>query len=147
MAITSIAASGYSALVTTTSAHGLSLNQQISLQAITGAGSIYNGGYEVLSIPSTTTFLIALLTPSTTASGAVGNVLTVAYPYKVRIEQISWAAATAATLTITDTNGNLVWTYTASAVDQVYTYGKVFWVDGIVLNSLPATTTVLMTVN
>ena len=147
MAITSIAASGYSALVTTTSAHGLSLNQQISLQAITGAGAIYNGGYEVLSIPSTTTFLIALLTPSTTASGAVGNVLTVAYPYKVRIEQISWAAATAATLTITDTNGNLVWTYTASAVDQVYTYGKVFWVDGIVLNSLPATTTVLMTVN
>jgi hypothetical protein len=138
---------GASALVTTGSAHGYAIGQNVSIQgaAVTG----YNNGYKVLSIPSTTSYLVALLANqgSLANGGASGNSLSVAYPYKVRIEQISWASSTAATLLITDTNGNIVWTYTAAAVDQVYTYGKVFWVDGIVLNTLPATTTVLMTIN
>lgn len=149
VSISSIVSSGASALVTTGSAHGLSLNQQISIQGVTGANHVPNNGYEVLSIPSTTTFLIQLPTPTFASSGASGNVLTVAYPYKVRIEQMSWVAAPASsTITITDTNGNLVWTYTTSATaDQVYTYGKLYWVDGLVLNSIPSGSTVLATIN
>jgi hypothetical protein len=148
VAISSIAPNGASALVTTGAAHGLALYQPVSLQGITGAGAIYNNGYKVTGIPSTTTFLIDLLIPlGNPASGASGNVLTVAYYPKLRAEQIQWSGAAAAdVLTLTDTNGNLIWTYTAGATDGVYTYGKVFWVDGLVINALPHGT-LLMTVN
>jgi hypothetical protein len=148
VAISSIASAGYSSLVTTGSAHGLSLNQQISLQGCTTTPA-YNGGYSVQSIPSTTTFLIAQVIPNLAANGANGNVLTVAYPFKVRIEQMSWVAAPASsTLLITDTNGNIVWTYTTSSTaDQVYTYGKLYWVDGLVMNTVPSASTVLATIN
>jgi hypothetical protein len=145
VAITSIASNGYSSLVTTTGAHGLVLNQNISLQAITG-NPLYNNGYKVLSIPSTTTFLIAQNIPNLAASGANGNVLTVAYPLKVRIEQLSWQGAAAGTLTVTDNNGNIIWQQVASGADQTYTYGKLYWVDGIVLNALPSGI-VIVTIN
>ena len=146
VAISSIASVGYSALVTTGSAHGLVLNQQISLQGITGAGKVYNGGYEVLSIPSTTTFLIPLNTPNLAASGAVGNVLTVAYPYKIRAEDMSWQDATAAgTISLTDTNGNQIWKATAPTTGN-YSRTKPYWIDGLVINALPSGT-LLITVN
>jgi len=143
--ITSIAGQGNSALVTTSAAHGFTLYENISIQAVTGAGAIYNNGYKVLGIPSTTTFLVQTPTPLFVTSGAVGSVYTVAYPYKIRCEQIQWSAA-AGTLTLTDTNGNLIWTYTTPGADDYYTYGKVYWVDGLVINALPAGT-LIMTVN
>jgi hypothetical protein len=147
VAISSIVNNGDSALVTTASAHGYTLFQNVSIQGTTIAG--YANGYKVLSIPSTTTYTIKLLPNQILLAnnGANGNSLSVAYPYKVRIEQIAWQGPTAAgTLTITDTNGNLIWTYVASAADQVFTYGKVYWVDGLVMNSIP-TGTVIITVN
>lgn len=150
VAISSIASVGYSSLVTTGSAHGLSINQNVSLQGCTTTPA-YDGGYKVLSVPSTTTFLIAQTQPNLAANGANGSVLTVAYPFKVRIEQIQWSNPTSnTTLTITDTNGDTIWTYTsatvASGASPSSTYGKVYWVDGIVLNALP-NGTVLMTIN
>lgn len=147
VAITSIASAGYSSLVTTSSAHGLALFQDISLQAVTG-NPLYNSGYKVQSIPSTTTFYITQNIPNLAASGANGNVLTTAYTTngKIRGEQISWQGAAAGTLIITDTNGFLVWTQTASGADQTYTYGKPFWFDGLVINALPSGT-LLITVN
>lgn len=129
---------GASALVTTALAHGYVLGQNISLQAPAVAG--YANGYKVLSIPSTTTFLVALLPNQILLAnaGAGGNSLSVAYPYKVRIEQLIWQDATAAQLTVTDTNGFIVWSYLPAAIGGVYTYGKLYWVDGLVLNALPA---------
>ena len=102
---------GASALVTTASAHGYSLYQNVSVQTPAVAG--YANGYKVLSIPSTTSYLVALLPNqfSLANAGAGGNSLSVAYPYKVRIEQLVWQDATAAQLTVTDTNGFIVWSY------------------------------------
>ena len=115
VAISSIVNNGASALVTTGSAHGYTLYEDISLQAPAVAG--YANGYEVLSIPSTTTFLVALepWQINLANAGAGGNSLTVAYPYKVRIEQVVWLDPTAAQLTITDTNGFPVWTLFTSS--------------------------------
>ncbi len=145
-AITSIVSNGYSSLVTTSTAHGLSQGQNISIQGCT-TNPAYNNGYKVLSVPTTTTFYIAQVQPSLAANGANGNVLTVAYPYKTRIEQLVWQqAGSGGVLTITDTNGNPVWSQTAASADQTYTYGKLYWVDGLVFNALPSGI-VLVTIN
>ena len=139
VAITSIAGLGASALVTTASAHGLAERAPISIQGVTGAGVIYNGGYKIVSVPSTTTFYIALAVPSVVASGAVGNVLTAAYLAMLRAEQITWSGATAAdTLLLTDCHGNVIWNPTAGLADTPYVSAKVFWVGpGLVVNALP----------
>ena len=145
-AIVSIVSYGASALVTTSSAHGLTTGKDISIQGATDVPA-YNNGYRVLSVPTTTTFFIAQTTPNLAANGANGNVLTVAYPYKTRIEQLVWQkAASGDTLTITDTNGNPVWEQTAASVDATYTYGKLYWVDGLVLNVITSGI-VLVTIN
>lgn len=137
VAITSIVSNGFTALVTTSSAHGLTEKQNVSLQGCTTTPA-YNGGYKVLSAPTTTTFFIQLTQPNLAANGANGNVLTVAYPYKIRAEQIIWSASAAGTVTLTDTNGNTVWTYTTASDDpEPTTYGKVYWIDGLVINALP----------
>jgi hypothetical protein len=146
VAIASIVNNGASALVTTSGAHGYTLYQNISLQAPAVAG--YANGYKVLSIPSTTTFNVALEPWQILLAnaGAGGNSLSVAYAMKVRIEQILWNNPTAATaLLITDTNGFIVWN-PESVTGGTLTYGKIFWVDGIVLNTI-GSGTVQMTIN
>lgn len=144
--ITSIASVGYSSLVTTSGAHGFVQGNNISLQGCTNTPA-YNNGYKVLSVPSATSLYVAQVVPNLAANGANGNVLSVAYPYKVRIEQLVWQqAGSGAVLQVTDTNGNPIWQQTAAAADQTYTYGKLYWVDGIVLNALPSGI-VLVTVN
>jgi hypothetical protein len=140
---------GASALVTTASAHGYALYQNVSIQGPAVAG--YANGYKVLSIPSTSSYLVQLLPNqfSLANAGAGGNSLSVAYPYKVRIEQVLWNNATATTsVLITDTNGFNVWNPTAGAAGTVgpYTYGKLYWVDGLVINALP-NGNVQMTIN
>lgn len=139
IAIVSIANQGASALVTA-NAHGLAQNAKISLQATNPAG--YIGGYKIQAVPSVNTFLINLEPKQSglANAGAAGNVLTAAYLDKVRIEQILWNNPTSATtVLITDSNGFTVWNPTAGGVGTVgpYTYGKVFWVDGLVINALP----------
>jgi hypothetical protein len=144
VAITSITPNGItSATVVTGSAHGLSLYENISIQGTTIVG--WRNGYEVLAIPSTTSFIIAMegWQANLAANGANGNVLSVAYPMKIRIEQALWNNPTAAgALLITDVNGNLVWNPTAGAAGTTgpYTYGKLYWIDGLVINALPSGT-------
>jgi hypothetical protein len=143
--ITSIAVDGFVALVTIT-AHGYTDRQWVSLTGITGTNKVPNGGYQVLA-PTANNFYIQLNVPTYTNSGAVGTAYTVAYAWKVRIEQLTWQNATiSTTLTINDTNGNLVWTQTAGQADGTYTYGKLYWVDGLVLVAIP-NGTVIITIN
>jgi hypothetical protein len=148
VAITSITPNGItSATVVTGSAHGFTLYENISIQGTTIVG--WRGGYEVLAIPSTTSFIVAMegWQALLAANGANGNVLTVAYPMKIRGEQITWQDTTASTqLTLTDVNGNPVWTQNSGTADANYTYGKPFWFDGLVINALP-NGTLLITVN
>lgn len=148
VAITSITRNGEeSALVTTTGAHGLLANAQISLQAITTVPQ-WRGGYRILAVPSATTFLIPIPDYKHTLanSGAEGNVLSVAYMDIIRAEQMLWDGPTAAgVLSVTDVNGFLVWNPTA-ITGGTLTYGKVFYIRGLVLNAIP-TGTLQITIN
>lgn len=140
VAISSIVSNGNSALVTTAAPHGYVLQQAVSIQGTTTVGWV--GGYRVLSIPSTTTYLIQTEQDqiNLAANGASGNSLSAAYLPMIRCEQILWNNPTAAaTLLLTDTNGNIVWNPTAGAAGTVgpYTYGKVYWIEGLVINALP----------
>jgi hypothetical protein len=145
VAITSIVSNGFSALVTTGAAHGLTDWQWASLQGVTDVPA-YNGGYRIRYV-STTKFYITLTQPNLAASSGHGDVYVIAYPFKVRAEQILWNSSAAGTVTINDVNGNLVWSYTTASADpEPNTYGKVYWFDGVVLAALP-NGTVLMTIN
>jgi|FreactcultuFSWF8_1027224.scaffolds.fasta_scaffold02648_3 hypothetical protein len=145
VAISSIVASGFSAVVTTGSAHGFVDWQAVSLQGVTDVPA-YNGGYKIRLI-STTKFYINLTQPNLATSTGHGNALTVAYLYKIRAEQILWNGSAAGTVTLTDVFGNQVYTYTTSSADpEPNTYGKLYWFDGLVINALP-NGTVQMTIN
>jgi len=151
VAITSIVRNAQgSALVTTSAAHGFTGNEQISIQGTTVTG--WRGGYRVLAAPSTTTFLVAIPDYKRTLAnnGANGNVLTAAYMDIIRAEQILWdSPGTAAVLLLTDVNGNVVWNPTASTADPgggSLTYGKTYFIRGLVINTLPSGT-VQITVN
>jgi hypothetical protein len=136
-AITSIVNNGASALVTAT-AHGLAANAKISLQGVTPAG--WNGGYRVQAVPSANTFLISVPDGKLTLAnaGATGNVLTAIYLDMVRAEQLLWDTSGAGTLLVTNIVGNIIWNPTAVAGQGPYTYGKTFFVEGLVLNTIPS---------
>jgi hypothetical protein len=145
-AITSITAQGASALVTAT-AHGLSANAKISIQGASPAG--WNGGYVVQAVPSVNTFLINVpdWKRSLASAGAGGNVLTAAYLDMMRAEQILWDQTTAATsLLLTNIVGNTIWNPHATLADQPYTYGKVFFTEGLVINTLPSGSNLQITI-
>jgi hypothetical protein len=55
----------------------------------------------------------------------------------VRAEQLLWDTAGAGTLLVTNLVGNIIWNPTAVAGQGPYTYGKTFFVDGFVLNTIP----------
>ena len=135
-AITSIVNNGASALVTAT-AHGLATNAKISLQGVTPAG--WDGGYVVQAVPSANTFLINVPDWKRTLAnaGATGNVVTAIYLDLVRAEQLLWDTAGAGTLLVTNLVGNIIWNPTAVAGQGPYTYGKTFFVEGLVLNTIP----------
>jgi hypothetical protein len=144
--ITSIANLGASALVTAT-AHGLVANQAISIQGTTITG--WRGGYKVQAVPSANTFLIALPDYKRTLgnNGANGAVLTAAYLDMIRAEQMLWDANSATTsLLLTDINGNIVWNPTPAGANDQPTSAKVWEIRGLVLNTIPATSVLQMTV-
>jgi hypothetical protein len=158
LALTSIVNQGESLLVTS-AAHGFAVGssgQAISLQA--GTIGAYAGGYRVLTVPSATTVLLQnqMKNRGLANTGATGNMLTpVAYlGGSVRAEQIYWQPAIQAdTLLLTDVAGNTVWnpktTQTSGAGNfGPYAYGKVFWIaNGLVINTLPASNTLQITIN
>lgn len=150
VSISSITNNVASILVTTSTAHGLSINAAISLQGTTN----YNGPYKVQSVPSTTTLLLANRQNNWAAAngGAAGSVLSMAYiGGNVRAEQILWnPSAASQTLLLTDGYGNTIWNPTSqTAADFApYTYGKVYWFqNGLVVNTLPSSGSVQMTIN
>lgn len=138
-AITSIVNQGASALVTAT-AHGLAENQAISIQGTTVTG--WRGGYKVRAVPSANTFLIDLPDWKRTLAnnGANGNVLTAAYLDMVRAEQLLWDTVGAGPLLVTNIVGNIIWNPSAVAAQGPYSYGKTFFVEGLVINTLPSGT-------
>jgi hypothetical protein len=144
-AIVSITALGASALVTAT-AHGLANNAKISIQGANPAG--WNGGYVVQAVPSANTFLINVPDGKRTlaSAGAAGNVLTAAYLDMVRAEQMLWDVALAGTLLLTNIVGNLVWNPIAAAGQGPYTYGKTFYIEGLVINTFAIAGTLQITI-
>jgi hypothetical protein len=150
VAITSITNNVASILVTTGSAHGLLINAPVSLQGTVS----YNGSYRIQSVPSTTTMLLANRQINWAAAngGAVGNVLSMAYiGGNVRAEQILWnPSAASQTLLLTDGSGNTIWNPTSQATAdfEPAAYGKIYWFqNGLVINTLPSTGSVQMTIN
>jgi len=136
-AITSIVNNGASALVTAT-AHGLTTNQAISIQGTNVFG--WRGGYKVQAVPSANTFLINVPDGKLTLAnnGANGNVLTAIYLDMARMEQLLWDTVGAGPLLITNIMGNTEWNPQAVAGQGPYTYGKLFAVEGLVLNTIPS---------
>lgn len=147
VAITSIVRNGTgSALVTTTGAHGLLANAAISIQGTTVTG--WRGGYKIQAVPSATTFLIAIPDGKSALAnnGANGNVLSAAYLDMVRAEQMLWDTAAAGTLLLTNLVGNTVWNPTAVAGQGPYTYGKTFYIEGLVINTFVVAGTLQITI-
>ena len=140
-AISSIVRNGQgSALITTSTAHGISIDTVISVQGTTVAG--WKGGYHVLAVPSTTTLLVPIR-PSQFAlanNGANGNIYTVAYPELIEVTQILWNGPTATNvLSLTDMMGREVWNPVA-LTGGTLTYMKAFPIFGLVVNALPSGT-------
>jgi hypothetical protein len=147
-AITSIVRNGIASALVTAVAHGLAANAPISIQGVTPVTG-WNGGYKVQAVPSANTFLITIPAwkSNLANSGAVGNVLTAAYLDNIRAEQILWDQTSAGqTLLLTNIVGNTIWNPHTTIADTPYTYGKVLWIEGLVINTLPATSNVQITV-
>lgn len=152
-AITSIANNVGSILITTTAAHGIVQDQKFSLQGTSGTSN-YNGVYRAIAVPTTTTILALNRDQNrgNVAGGAVGNILSMAYSGGfVRAEQILWqASAVSQVLLLTDGYGNTVWNPTAQNTAGItpYSYGKIYFIqNGLVINTLPATGNVQITIN
>lgn len=152
-ALTSIVNQGESLLVTS-AAHGFAVGssgQAVSLQA--GTIGAYAGGYRVVVVPSATTVLLQnqMKNRGLANTGATGNMVTAAYLDMIRAEQILWQPnAGTDTLSLTDIAGNIVWhpIIPAAAPPQgLYTYGKVFWIRGLVINAFTGTGNLQITVN
>jgi|SRR5882757_2081986 len=148
VAITSIVRNGTgSALVTTAGAHGLLANAAISIQGTTITG--WRGGYKIQAVPSATTFLITIPDGKSALAnnGANGNVLSAEYLDNIRAEQMLWDQTTAGTsLLLTNLVGNTVWNPHATLADQPYNWGKTWWIEGLVINTLPAGSNLQITV-
>jgi len=149
-----------SVLLTTVGAHGLTAGQYITYIADTNGRFL--GFYQVIAVPSATTALLANISgpksgqPFSTviAASGGGSVLVCQYPWMVRAEDISVlsgpAAPGATVLSLLDRNGNIVWTFHGTATEPGFASqnrGKVMWIDGLTLQSIPANCTVLVTIN
>lgn len=133
-AITSITRNGQGSATVVSTAHGLAIDNYISIQGTTIQG--WQKGYRVLAVPTANTFLVAI-TPDQSLlanNGANGNVLTLAYRELIEVTQMLWDAITG-TLLITDQFGRTVWNPTAGASGPA-TYMKAFPINGLVLNTI-----------
>ena len=122
----------------TAAAHGHLANDSISIQGAAPSG--WNGGYKIQAVPTVNTFLINIpdWKRSLANAGAAGNVLTAIYLDIVRMEQLLWDTTGAGPLLITNIFGNTEWNPQAIAGQGPYTYGKLFSVEGLVLNTIPS---------
>lgn len=146
--------------LTTTGAHGLVAGQFITIIGTTGGRFL--GWYKVIAIPSATTAILESLSTPTSgmpistvlAADGGGTVFVNQIQQNIRVEDIS-VLATSATpgataLSLLDRNGNVVWTFLGTATDPGFASqnrGKVMWIDGLTIQSIPTGCTVLMTIN
>lgn len=137
-AITSIVRNADGSATVTATAHGLSIDNYISIQGTTILG--WQKGYRVVGQPTANTFLIGI-TPDQHLlgnNGANGNVVTLAYRELIEVTQMLWDATTG-TLLVTDQFGRTVWNPTAGASGPA-TYMKAFPIDGLCINMIPGGT-------
>jgi len=115
-------------------------NAPISIQGASPFG--WNGGYKIQAVPSANTFLIKIpeWKSNLANAGAAGNVLSAIYLDMVRAEQLLWDTVGAGPLLVTNIVGNIIWNPSAVAAQGPYTYGKTFFVEGLVLNTIPSGT-------
>ena len=153
LALTSIVNQGESLLVTS-AAHGIAVGTLGTAVSLQGAGiGAYAGLYLTVTVPSTTTVLLKnqMKNRGLANTGATGNMLTpVAYAGGfIRAEQIFWQPSTTGqTLLLTDGFGNTVWNPQSGTAIGPYTYGKLYFIqNGLVINTLPATGYVQITIN
>lgn len=120
--------------------------------------ALYNGFYNlIVGASGGTTFTMKpqFVIPAGTAQSGGGTLAQCLYNAQIRIEDLSWQATSTATgvttglLDIRDRMGNIIW---QSAIGATGTFGqlnrgKVFWVNGLTLISLPTNSVVLVTVN
>lgn len=151
--ITSITETGNTVTVGAT-AHGYNVGQSISIGGVSPLS--YNGLWVVSSVVNANSF--KYINPvSGLANGAVisgslpwyPNMVTgvPAWKPKARIEQLVWQGAPSSdTLYLYDASGDLIWYQVAGSVDATYTYGKLYWIDGLWIANLPGGA-VLVTIN
>lgn len=151
-------------LYTSTAAHNLSVGQHVTYIADTNGRFL--GHYVVVAVPSATTALLANLSSPTSgspfntviAASGGGTMLVCQYPQMVRAEDLSIqatvAAPTAGELVLLDKNGNLVWEAnitvgggTTGPTPPSQNRGKVMWVDGVTLQTVPVGVVLLITIN
>lgn len=149
-------------LLTTTAAHNLLAGQYMTYTGDTNGR--FNGFYKVIAVPSATTALLQNISSPTSgrpfstvlAGSGGGTVLLNQIQQMVRAEDISiqatQAASTIGDVIILDRNGNLIWRAAVGATPTgtgslAQNRGKVMWIDGLTLQSLPAGYTVLVTIN
>lgn len=131
---------------------------QTGFTVIGAALAAYNGFYEMFvgatggsSFTMRPQFAIA----AGTAQSGGGTLAQCAYPWQIRMEDLSWQAiststgVTSGSLYLVDRMGNTIW-QSAFGTTGVYgqlNRGKVFWVNGITPITVPTNSQVLITVN
>lgn len=135
-----ISAAGGIVNLTTTGAHGLAVNQFITIINPTLAG--YKGFYKVLVVPSGTTATLYSdsfrYNQTILAASGGGTVILNQWPVNLRAEDMSWLDATAAGECIVLTkDGNVIWDAIAPTTGN-YTRSKPYWVNGLSIQQLPS---------
>jgi hypothetical protein len=145
--------------LTTTGAHGLSAGQYVMILGTTNGRFV--GLYKVAGIVSATVALLTNISSpangqpfSTVLAGdGGGSVFVNTVQQMVRAEDMSIQATsstpTAGLLLVSDRNGNIVWEaqLPSTAPTGSQNRGKVMWVDGLTLQSIPAGWVLLVTIN
>lgn len=146
-------------LYTSTAPHNLVAGQYVTY--ITDTNGRFHGFYRVVAVPSATTALLQNISSPTSgypfrtiiAASGGGTMLVNQVQQNARIEDISVLATGvpgATLLSILDRNGLVIWTFVGVATAEGFAAqnrGKVMWVDGVTLQSIPVNCTVLMTIN
>jgi hypothetical protein len=142
-------------LMTSGSAHGLSAGQFVTY--IGDSNGRFLGFYKVIAVPSATTALLQNISSPTSgqpfntviAASGGGSILVNQVQQNVRIEDISWQnVPVSAVLILRDRNGLIIWQATSAlAGSNSQNRGKLYWVDGITLDTITTPSVVFMTVN
>lgn len=145
---------------TSTVAHGFVVGQWLTYIADTNARFL--GWYKVIAVPSVTTALLANLSSPTSgqpfntvlAGSGGGTMMVNQVQHNFRGEDISVLATAAApgatTLSLLDRNGLPTWVFIGVATDPGFAAqnrGKIMWVDGLTLQSIPTGVEVFITIN